>query len=116
MTDDANAGARGSSVGGRAVAGGVGGSQPAHSMHSADAEGMRSAGIDPPPDLKIDGQLHRFSTKGRARDDSGWYIIFPDEPSAGRFGCWRDGIDVPMRRQFEIERLTKGELKADFDK
>lgn len=24
--------------------------------------------------------------------------------------------DVPMRRQYEIERLTNGELKADDDK
>jgi hypothetical protein len=28
-------------------------------------------------DIEIDGQLHRFSTKGRKRDDSGWYIAFP---------------------------------------
>jgi putative DNA primase/helicase len=72
------------------------------------AYAMRSAGIDPPPDLKIDGQLHRFSTKGRARDDSGWYVIFPDEPSAGRFGCWRDGIDVPFKAKVSRE-LTAAE-------
>ena len=28
------------------------------------ADAMRSAGIEPPRDIKIDGQLHRFSTKG----------------------------------------------------
>ena len=61
------------------------------------ADAMRSAGIDPPPKLEIDGQLHRFSTKGRKRDDSGWYVIFPDEPIAGRFGCWRDQIDCVFR-------------------
>ena len=61
------------------------------------ADAMRSAGIDPPPKLEIDGQLHRFSTKGRKRDDSGWYVIFPDEPVAGRFGCWRDQIDCVFR-------------------
>ena len=54
---------------------------------------MQSAGITPPEDILIDGQIHRFSTKGRTRDDSGWYIAFPDEPVAGRFGCWRDQID-----------------------
>lgn len=58
------------------------------------ADAMRSAGIEPPADIRIDGQLHRFSTKGRKRDDSGWYIVFPDTPVAGRFGCWRDGIDL----------------------
>lgn len=61
------------------------------------ADAMRSAGIEPPASLTIDGQLHRFSTKGRARDDSGWYVAFPDEPVAGRFGCWRDDIDCVFR-------------------
>jgi len=58
------------------------------------ADAMRSVGIDPPPDMRIDGQLHRFSTNGRKRDDSGYYVVFPDEPQAGVFGCWRDGIQV----------------------
>lgn len=61
------------------------------------ADAMRSAGIEPPANLTIDGQLHRFSTKGRARDDSGWYVAYPDEPVAGRFGCWRDDIDCVFR-------------------
>ena len=61
------------------------------------ADAMRKVGIDPPPNIQIDGQLHRFSTKGRARDDSGWYIVFPDEPIAGRYGCWRDQIDITFR-------------------
>lgn len=61
------------------------------------ADAMRSAGIEPPAQIRIDGQLHRFSTKGRKRDDSGWYVAFPDEPVAGRFGCWRDQIDVTFR-------------------
>ena len=63
------------------------------------ADAMRSAGIEPPRDIKIDGQLHRFSTKGRKRDDSGWYIAFPDEPVAGRFGCWRDQIDAVFKAE-----------------
>ena len=63
------------------------------------ANAMRSAGIEPPHKLEIDGQLHRFSTKGRKRDDSGWYIAFPDEPVAGRFGCWRDQIDAVFKAE-----------------
>lgn len=58
------------------------------------ADAMRSVGIEPPPSIKIDGQLHRFSTKGRKKDDSGWYVAFHDGIPAGRFGCWRDGVDV----------------------
>ena len=61
------------------------------------ADAMLAAGINPPPNIMIDGNLHRFSTKGRSRDNSGWYVAFPDEPVAGRFGCWRDQIDVVFR-------------------
>jgi putative DNA primase/helicase len=75
------------------------------------ADAMRSAGIDPPVKLEIDGQLHRFSTKGRKRDDSGWYIAFPDEPVAGRFGCWRDQIDCVFKAEIGRE-LTAAENMA----
>lgn len=75
------------------------------------ADSMRSAGIDPPAKLTIDGQMHRFSTKGRASDDSGWYIAFPDEPVAGRFGCWRDQIDAVFRADIGRE-LTAAEQMA----
>lgn len=88
------------------------------------ANAMSAAGIDPPPDIRIDGQLHRFSTKGRARDDSGWYLIFPDDPIAGRFGCWRDGIDAVFRADMGREYTTsenmaiarrQSEAKAERD-
>ena len=75
------------------------------------ADAMASAGIEPPEVIKIDGQLHRFSTKGRKRDDSGWYIIFPDEPVAGRFGCWRDQIDCVFKADIGRD-LTPAESMA----
>jgi putative DNA primase/helicase len=75
------------------------------------ADAMRAAGIEPPHKLEIDGQLHRFSTKGRKRDDSGWYIAFPDEPVAGRFGCWRDQIDAVFKAEIGRE-LTAAENMA----
>jgi len=75
------------------------------------ADAMRAVGIEPPHNIIIDGNLHRFSTKGRSRDDSGWYVAFPDEPVAGRFGCWRDQIDVVFRADVgrelsAIEQMT----------
>jgi hypothetical protein len=45
----------------------------------------------------LTGSFIASRTKGRKRDDSGWYIAFPDEPVAGRFGCWRDQIDAVFR-------------------
>lgn len=75
------------------------------------ADAMRAAGVEPPKQIKIDGQLHRFPTKGRKKDDSGWYVFFPEAPVAGRFGCWRDSIDSVFRCNVGRE-LTAAEKMA----
>lgn len=82
------------------------------------ADAMRSAGLEPPADIKIDGQLHRFSTKGRKKDDSGWYVIFSDGVPAGRFGCWREGIEVKFianvgRELSAAERMSHTKRMAE---
>lgn len=51
-----------------------------------------SAGLVPPEVITADGQLHRFGTNGKAKDDSGWYTLYLDGTPAGAFGCWRSGI------------------------
>lgn len=52
---------------------------------------MVKRGIDPPPVLLLDGNIHRFSTNpGDPKDDAGWYIVYPDNIPAGSFGDWRD--------------------------
>jgi phage/plasmid primase-like uncharacterized protein len=60
-------------------------------------DAMEAAGIAPPAAIHLDGTLHRFvsGAKGRpgAGDKSGWYIAFGDGIPAGRFGCWRAGIE-----------------------
>lgn len=62
---------------------------------------MQSAGITPPDHIQLDGKMHRFRSGTRGQpgkgDKSGWYIVFPDGIPAGRFGCWRAGIEVPFR-------------------
>ena len=75
------------------------------------AQAMRNAGIEPPNKIEIDGQLHRFGTKGRKKDNSGWYIAFSDGTPAGRFGCWRDGIEVGWSADIGRE-LTAAESMA----
>ena len=75
------------------------------------ADAMRSAGIEPPPKIQIDGQLHRFSTKGRKKDDSGWYVVYSEGVPAGSFGCWRDSISVNFRADIGRE-LTASEQMA----
>lgn len=62
---------------------------------------MQAAGITPPDHIQLDGKMHRFRSGTRGQpgkgDKSGWYIVFPDGIPAGRFGCWRAGIEVPFR-------------------
>ena len=48
----------------------------------------------------MDGKIHRFKsgTKGTPGiDKPGWYLVFGDGIPAGRFGCWRAGIEVTWR-------------------
>jgi len=62
---------------------------------------IRSAGLEPPADLRLDGRLHRFAsgTKGGGghSDKSGWYVCFGDGIPAGRFGDWRSGVELSFR-------------------
>jgi len=54
-----------------------------------------------PPIIHLDGKLHRFASglKGEPGkgDKTGWYIAFGDGIAAGRFGCWRAGVEVAWR-------------------
>lgn len=60
-----------------------------------------AAGLTPPREILLDGKLHRFSsgTKGSPghTDKPGWYIAFGDGIPAGRFGCWRSGLESTWR-------------------
>lgn len=75
---------------------------------------MLEVGIKPPDDIRLDGKMHRFNsgTKGdRGHDKPGWYIAFADGVPAGRFGCWRLGVELTW--QAEIGRsLTVAESMA----
>jgi phage/plasmid primase-like uncharacterized protein/KaiC/GvpD/RAD55 family RecA-like ATPase len=75
---------------------------------------MVSAGLEPPKDLALDGKIHRFrsGTKGgSAGDKTGWYIIYPDGIAAGKFGCWRSGVESNFRANIGRE-LTPAEQMA----
>lgn len=51
-----------------------------------------AAGLPAPDEISDDGKLHRFSTNGKPRDTSGWYILHGEGLPAGSFGCWRSGL------------------------
>src|SRR5687768_2492571 len=50
------------------------------------------AGLPVPDTVTADGALHRFSTGGNARDEAGWYVLYPDEIPSGAFGCRSSGL------------------------
>ena len=64
-------------------------------------DAMRAAGLEPPDEIHMDGKIHRFKsgTKGSPGhgDKPGWYLVFGDGIPAGRFGCWRAGMEVTWR-------------------
>lgn len=61
-------------------------------------DAIRAAALEPPYHPIFDGKIHRFKsgTKGqggKGGDKPGWYVVYGDGVPAGRFGCWRAGIE-----------------------
>jgi phage/plasmid primase-like uncharacterized protein len=75
-------------------------------------DAMRAAGLEPPEEILMDGKIHRFrsGTKGAPGhgDKPGWYLVFGDGIPAGRFGCWRAGMEVTWRADIG-RKLTQTE-------
>ena len=92
-------------------------------------DAMLGAGLKPPDAIHLDGKLHRFAsgTKGEAgHDKPGWYIAFADGVPAGRFGCWRSGIELTWRAEIgrsltvaeemaQSRRLAEAKTKRDAE-
>ena len=77
-------------------------------------DAIKAAGLEPPDHIEMDGKIHRFKsgTKGAPGiDKPGWYLIFGDGIPAGRFGCWRSGIEVTWRADVG-RKLTQTEEMA----
>lgn len=75
-------------------------------------DAIRAAGLEPPDHIEMDGKIHRFKsgTKGAPGhgDKPGWYLVFGDGIPAGRFGCWRMGMEQTWRADIG-RRLTQTE-------
>jgi phage/plasmid primase-like uncharacterized protein len=91
-------------------------------------DAMRAAGLQPPDEILMDGKIHRFKsgTKGAPGhgDKPGWYLVFGDGIPAGRFGCWRAGMEVTWRADVgrkltqteemsHLKRLTEAKALRD---
>ena len=78
-------------------------------------DAMLGAGLKPPDAVHLDGKLHRFNsgTKGEAgHDKPGWYIAFSDGVPAGRFGCWRSGIELTWRAAQQAQSIRISSARA----
>ncbi len=77
-------------------------------------EAIRAAGLGPPDHVVLDGRLHRFrsGTNGKSGpgDKAGWYVAFGDGVPAGRFGCWRAGVDMTWRADIGRQMSPAEEL------
>lgn len=72
---------------------------------------MLAASLAPPDEVVPDGRLHRFSTNGKAKDDSGWYVLHLDGTPAGAFGCWRSGLQSSWCTKADND-MTEAEREA----
>jgi len=78
-------------------------------------DAIENSGMTPPKDIVLDGKMHRFNsgTKGKGgHDKSGWYIAYGDGVPAGRFGCWRAGMEMTWRADVG-RKLTPSEEMAN---
>jgi len=90
---------------------------------------MVNAGLKPPDVIHLDGKLHRFQSGTRGEvghDKPGWYIAFSDGVPAGRFGCWRSGLESSWKADIgrsltmsesmaQERRLTEAKTQRDAE-
>jgi phage/plasmid primase-like uncharacterized protein len=79
-------------------------------------DAIKAAGLEPPEQVILDGKIHRFrsgtkGTGGKGGDKPGWYLVFNDGVPAGRFGCWRAGVEVTWKADIG-RKLTPTEEMA----
>lgn len=74
-------------------------------------DAISSAGLNQPEEIIDDGKIHRFSSSGKLRDDSGWYVLHSDGVAAGAFGCWREGFTKNWCSKSSTQ-MTKSERDA----
>lgn len=76
---------------------------------------IESAGLPVPHEVIDDGLIHRFSTNGKPRDKSGWYVLHGDGIAAGSFGDWRQGITQTWCSKTP-DTMTDGERQANRER
>jgi phage/plasmid primase-like uncharacterized protein len=60
-------------------------------------EAMLNAGVQPPDEIILDGQLRRFRPDPKKHDRSGWYVGHADGICTMIWGDWRQGIEQTIK-------------------
>ena len=60
-------------------------------------DAIQAAGLTPPDVIEPDGKLRRFSSNGKVKDDSGWYVLHGGAIPAGVIGDHRSGLHQNWR-------------------
>ena len=76
---------------------------------------MLQAGLTPPTEIIDDGVIQRFSTNGKPRDESGWYVLHSDGVAAGSFGDWREGFTQTWCSKSD-NAMSEAERQANRDR
>jgi phage/plasmid primase-like uncharacterized protein len=58
---------------------------------------MLAAGVSPPDEIILDGQLRRFRPDPKKHDRSGWYVGHADGICTMIWGDWRQGIEQTVK-------------------
>lgn len=84
-------------------------------MQQQIASAMLACGIDPPSNIIINGEIHRFG-----KDKACWYIFFSDPIAAGAFGDWRESSSHDWRQdttreftQQDRDAIDRAKAKRD---
>ena len=76
------------------------------------ADAMRRAGLEPPPVVTLDGEIHRYKSSAQDKSKSGWYIAHRDDVlCAGAFGDWRTALSETWHES-GAEALSAAQLAA----
>jgi putative DNA primase/helicase len=74
------------------------------------------AGLETADIIIADGRLHRFHILGDRRGTrNGWYILYPDFPAVGIFGCWKRHIKEKWL-QHQAGILTVADTRKAFER
>jgi len=88
-----------------------------HEVIDRFRDAIASAGLPAPAHIEADGQLHRFTTNGKASDKAGYYCLHLDGLAAGHFGCWREGIrqNWSARNGARLDRAELDRLRESIE-